>query len=504
MKVLGQLNEFCIKERKLLSYAIIGMIITLFVISRFGLWMYYPYIDGLQSDGVHYLKVVNQFNSSEVPNFSFIGFGYPFFIWVTTLGYSSPYLLVIAQQLLTLFSLLLLFKTFGKTKYLWVVSIFCLIHIFNDNYVSWETTIFPDSLIKNLFLISFSIYFLAQTTKKRKYYVLLGILFAFLIMIRSSNIFLFGVVIAMFIIDFINKRNGMYYLLFTLGGILISYSSYNFFFSEPGKFSFLSYTRMDKYFFDNSIDRLEDISNEIIKELPENTILAKRYKPKSVEEYYNGFLVTRDSITISSLNDESIKICGLDSPENEFREHCVIIKNQWRNESLSKNDKVYIERFLHFKKNRFYNLLSVPYTINKKSTTYYARSQLLSDQFDIDSKRVEKQLHSNLFFKFYDVFSIKITNRIYRSPLLFVFFVTAIIFYLWMSIKTKLQNQFYNVILVYLTFYFGNVVIYGLIGFPLLRYTLTFEFIIPLLVLFFMSDFSNILMSLKRKYSYVE
>ena len=79
--------------------------------------MYYPYMDGLQSDGVHYLKGVNQFNSFEAPNFSFIGFGYPFFIWVTTLGYSSPYLLVIAQQLLTLFSVLLLFKTFRKTKY---------------------------------------------------------------------------------------------------------------------------------------------------------------------------------------------------------------------------------------------------------------------------------------------------------------------------------------------------------------------------------------------------
>lgn len=466
--------------------------------------MYYPYIDGLQSDGVHYLKVVNQFNSFKAPNFSFIGFGYPFFIWVTTLGYSSPYLLVIAQQLLTLFSVLLLFKTFRKTKYFWVVSIFCLIHIFNDNYVSWETTIFPDSLIKNLFLISISIYFIAQTTEKRKYYVILGVLFAFLIMIRSSNIFLFGVMIIMFIIDFINKKNGMYYLLFTFGGILISYSSYNFFFSEPGKFSFLSYTRMDKYFFESSNSELEKISFEIINELPNESVLAKRYKPESVEDYYFGYHVTRDTITISDFKSDSIEICGFDDTGMGKMSYCTIIKNYWKNENLSQNDKIYIERFLHFKKNKLYNLLSVPYTINKKSTSYYARSQLLSDQFDIDSKRVEKQLHSNLFFKFYDVFSTVITNKIYRSSLLIVLFVIAIIFYLWMSIKTKLQNQFYNVILVYLSFYFGNVVIYGLIGFPLLRYTLTFEFVMPLIVLFLIKDFSNILMSLNRKYSYVK
>jgi hypothetical protein len=504
MKVLGQLNNFCNKERKLLSYAITGMIIILFVISRFGLWMYYPYIDGLQSDGVHYLKVVNQFNSSEIPNFSFIGVGYPFFIWVTTLGYSNPYLLVLAQQLLTLFSVLLLFKTFGKTKYFWVVSIFCLIHIFNDNYVSWETTIFPDSLIKNLFLISFSIYFLAQTTKKRKYYVLLGILFAFLIMIRSSNIFLFGVVIVMFIIDYINKKNGMYYLLFTLGGILISYSSYNFLFSEPGKFSFLSYTRMDKYFFKSSNSELEKISFEIINELPNESVLAKRYKPESVEDYYFGYRVTRDTITISDFKSDSIEICGFDDTGMGKISYCTIIKNHWKNQNLSEIDKIYMERFLHFKKNKLYNLLSVPHTINKRSTSYYARTQLLSNQFDIDNKKTDKLLFSNLCFKLYDIFSTKITNKIYRSSLLIVFFVTAIIFYLWMSIKIKLQNQFYNVILVYLTFYLGNLFIYGLIGFPLLRYTLTFEFIIPLLVLFFMSDFSNILMSLKRKYSYVE
>lgn len=109
--------NFVQKKGNYFLLPLLGVIITLFVISRFGLWMYYPYIDGLQSDGVHYLKVVKQFNSSEAHNFSFIGFGYPFFIWVTTLGYSSPYLLVIAQQLLTLFSVLLLYITFRKTKY---------------------------------------------------------------------------------------------------------------------------------------------------------------------------------------------------------------------------------------------------------------------------------------------------------------------------------------------------------------------------------------------------
>jgi len=498
---------------------------VLFCIARMGIWkeFLFPVIHG---DTLAYVSVVRDLSNSKLPTFHFIGPGYPIFLYFINYAWESLSLgyLVLSQQILTLVAVLVLVWSFKYSRlYFLFTALGGAIYLLNDSAMAWEMAMYPDSLTSNLLIISIGIFHIAFRKHSVKLFFLLGVLFAFVIFIRSSGVFLIPVSILLTLFLFKEKKLVLAkYFIISFSSLLFLLSFYNLLFSEEKKFSFLTYDRLDKYVEvkGNENDLTANQRNfvfEIIQSLPKKSVLYKRFYSWDLNEVAEGIILSRTGIDANVLNENQFTICAEGGKSNL---QCDTILNIWTNEyttheivnlinnsHLRKKSLVlkfksflsFINNFTNISNKTYYSMIDMAHEScfrkenNHVNKVFAANTDLgkylLKDFYSTDSMSFESktQVVYNMFsFKLYDTYFNYIQKNIFRTPMYIILSLVALISALVLFLKG--YKDYLILVLVFsFSLYIFNALVFSYFSNPLPRYSFTLEFVHSFSVLWMIS-----------------
>jgi hypothetical protein len=524
-------------RRKYLFFVIAVLCIACsFIIPRIGIWKFFMF-PLITFDSLHYFNISQQISQGILPSFHFIGAGYPVIIFLLRTIFNSANSIILFQQFFTLFSVVYFIYAVRKYPKYYIASIvFGCIYLMSDSVIKYEIAVFPDSIISNLLLILVALFFQSINSYKIRNIIFMALISVLLISIRSSSVFMIVVILLVAFYFWIKKESKKANLLIlTFVGGLLLLSTYNFFFSEGNKFSFLTYQRLETR---NTKDLLKVNLSEteksfilkVYETLPDSTDIWKRYFSWDANEITLGILHTRTDIRASVINVDTFKICN----EGDVGyTQCLQVHNQWRNDIQTSNlvevinGDPYYESYLRKKVRRlyayfgniwlnfdqaYYSMIPTAYQRSQTNINFltqeaaqtkeeedllrYAWCEHYQQIDDIGFEKRYAALTDNVPFKIYDIYNENISKKLIRTPfiliLTFIAFVSYIIWFFRRKVDTKIVFLIFAGILL-----IGSAFTFTFFGNPLPRYSFDTEFIYFLISIFYLTD---IIVFLFKKY----
>ena len=506
-----------------------------FAIGRWGIWNYFPFAV-VYTDSCEYYELAYNIHNHQIPSFHFIGGGYPLILSLTKAIYDSPFSIILFQQLLSLFSVLLLLFSFRKNSYLFMACvIFGVIYLISDTTIKWEIAVFTDSLFSNLFLIAVSLFYLSYIKKQIIYPILLSFVLFYGIFTRSSAIFVIPLVlIAAGYFWGIKKTKTALSLSLSFMILCILLASYNRFFSLDNQFSILTYGRSaySEGAFNNSTVKKtvekrkekmpiltkqeNDFAEEILKKsLPQNNDIWVMYFSWDFSRYTIAVINTRYGLYTEMRND-SLFYCRKGNM-NDLACYPIVWDKTVSQDSLNylitnfkMDDKILkIKSFLAYHFNlrlnydqAYYGMVPNAYktTVDKSNQFIHSFSQFekggmllkyllgrdASFNDDIGFEKRWTGMASDPIFRMYDIFNEKVNKIIFRNsvwlflPAISLFLILFKIFYNRQLFPEDAVILFIGLIVM------GSSLVFTFFGNALPRYSFTTEFcyyLIPLLYL---------------------
>ena len=547
-----------ITENRLILISILSILFA-FIIGRWGIWNYFMF-PNIGGDGFQYMEVVYEIWNGQLPTFHFIGPGYPFFILLSRVISNTLDATIYLQQAFSLVSILILVYSFKeKPNQLIAVTFFGIVYLLSDKTIRWETYLVPDNLISNGLILFSALFFLSIKRQNSFFPIASAFLIVFLIGVRSSSIFLIVIALLIAIFYIITKRKK--HLIYFTSSILLClfvFASYNYFFSIENKFNILTYGRSNSEFkyeeglMQNKIP-IKRISSNIIapnnyklaqlalSNLPEDSTIFKYFYSWNPKEITQSVLDCRFGINAYELNDSTFEICRMVLPSNDCPESkvCTAMKNKWKNSYTTTeivgaiNNNSNKSTFSPFEQTirnalAYHFNISFPYGYvyygNLKHTylTTGSKTDQLIQYYYSDSKYLDimnfifrgnheipdelgfetrlKKMKQSIPFKLYDIYFVKIYQKIIFSNFWLYLSLIALIYYVLKSFINKNIESTNVYVFILCMIALGSSLIFAKYGNPLPRYAFTTEFTYYLVSFLFIAEICEFfLIKIKKK-----
>lgn len=426
---------------KFLLYGLVLFITIVFIIVRLPYFLHigYPNLDSV--DTVQYLDVAYSLLNFNAPHFGHIPIGYPLFITIIFKITNSLNAIIVIQNLITLFSTLLIIFTLKNIniKYSIVSGILMLFYIISDHSIQFDNMIMTDSLFSNLLIITSATFVLALKIQQKRYWILFSIMLCSCLLTRSSGVFtiIIWLLISGYFI-FKKKYHIALSIILPYFIIILSYATYNIYSPNYQSFTIISkkpYNKKNVHYIDQM--QLNNIVNlnspniaPIIDSLPKKSIPYILKHTKNLDSFNITFLpYLRYNIKIIKYNDSTYQLQSY---------NCNKTLNSNEIEILKKNNLDTIKEInikcLDINKRRLSNL---HYLFSNFKYTTYSPYESLMHKTPYYGWPIDLIYH----FKYYNGFNVGDTISFPYN-------------YYFRSIKNILQNDLSDILNTFYNTYF--------------------------------------------------